>query len=98
MKIRLVVALLELEHLEDQLVVTQLYLLIMLLQLLTKKLVKLNVLKPEIIVIGTPLMIVILLLSVFCTQEYVLLELLELQPLQLIHTRRNKCAIGLIHY
>jgi hypothetical protein len=98
MKIRLVVALLELEHLEDQLVVTQLYLKIVILQLLTKKLVKLNVLKPGIIVIGTPLILLILLLNVFYTQEYALLELLELQPLQLIHTRRNKCAIGPIHY
>jgi uncharacterized membrane protein len=98
MKIRLVVALLELEHLEDQHVVTQLYLLIVLLQLLTKMLVKLNVLKLEIIVIGTPLILLILLLNVFYTQEYALLELLELQPLQLIHTRRNKCAIGPIHY
>jgi hypothetical protein len=98
MKIRLVVALLELEHLEDQHVVTQLYLLIVLLQLLTKKLVKLNVLKPGIIVIGTPLILLILLLNVFYTQEYALLELLELHQLQLIHTRRNKCAIGPIHY
>jgi hypothetical protein len=58
--------------------------------------VLLNVLKPEITVIGTPLMIVILLLSVFSTQEFVLLEQLVQVLLQLKLIKRCKCATGLM--
>jgi hypothetical protein len=55
-------------------------------------LVLLNVLKQEIIVIGTPGILMALLLVLFI-QEYVLQELLSLL---LIHIKRCKCAIGLM--
>jgi hypothetical protein len=92
MKERLVVALMKLANLVETLVETQL---LSLQFLLIKQLVKLNVLKPGIIVIGTLGILLLILLAVLFTQENVLLELQSHLP---IHMRRSKCAIGPIHY
>jgi Na+/H+ antiporter NhaB len=90
------------EYLVETLMETELFILIpnglMQMQLIVQINVLLNVLSKEITVNGTLMMINIQHLSVFFTQEHVLLEQLVQLLLQLKHSKRFKCASGQSHF
>jgi hypothetical protein len=66
--------------------------------LILQRNVLLNVLRKEITVNGTLMIQIIQHLSVFFTQEHVLLEQLVQLILQHKHSKRFKCASGQSHF